>query len=351
MTTCYLRWAITSCCLVGICGIGNAQEVTRQREDLKEPLYRVASPEAAELAAPAESNPVQQATVEAPADVSESPSRERPKIDPTLRTANASSAATTAGIPSTALAATDSQPKTIKDPQLMLALADAEKSLHQINQEIKDYTCLMIKREQVEGKIIGPDFIQTKVRHAVVENGKIVKPFSVYLKFLKPTSKRGREVLYLHGVNDCKVCIREAGWKGNLGAHWLHRSSPLVMKENRHEIHEIGIENLTRRLLEQGHAKDGNVAGVDYTATYGTGAELNSRPCRYLEVNFKTRKPVNESKRVLVLFDEELNIPVRYAAYDWSDRILEEYTYMKIQTNVGLTDMDFNAKNPNYNLK
>jgi hypothetical protein len=48
---------------------------------------------------------------------------------------------------------------------------------------------------------------------------------------------------------------------------------------------------------------------------------------------------------------------VRYAAYHWpqtqDDKIgpvIEEYTYLDLKINVGLTDADFDPENPNYNF-
>jgi hypothetical protein len=51
-----------------------------------------------------------------------------------------------------------------------------------------------------------------------------------------------------------------------------------------------------------------------------------------------------------------LNIPIRYVAYDWPARegakpeVLEEYNYLDLKVNVGLTDADFDPRNPSYNF-
>jgi hypothetical protein len=55
-----------------------------------------------------------------------------------------------------------------------------------------------------------------------------------------------------------------------------------------------------------------------------------------------------------VFIDRELDLPIRYASYDWPAKAgekpvpLEEYTYSKIKLNVGLTDQDFDPANPKY---
>ena len=48
-------------------------------------------------------------------------------------------------------------------------------------------------------------------------------------------------------------------------------------------------------------------------------------------------------------------MPVRFASYDWplpgqTPKLMEEYTYIKLKLNVGLTDNDFNIANPAYNF-
>jgi outer membrane lipoprotein-sorting protein len=53
--------------------------------------------------------------------------------------------------------------------------------------------------------------------------------------------------------------------------------------------------------------------------------------------------------------DTERLIPLRYAAYLWPEKdgepvLEEEYTYLNVQLNVGLTDADFDPENENYHF-
>ncbi|MGC4003839.1 MAG: DUF1571 domain-containing protein [Pirellulales bacterium] len=66
------------------------------------------------------------------------------------------------------------------------ALERAYSGLKHIKEDIKDYTCTMVKRERVDGKLTGPEYIFTKVRQ---------EPFSVYMTFLKPDEVAGREAI------------------------------------------------------------------------------------------------------------------------------------------------------------
>ena len=58
-----------------------------------------------------------------------------------------------------------------------------------------------------------------------------------------------------------------------------------------------------------------------------------------------------------IFVDDQLDVPVRYAAYWWpkneggAPQLLEEYTYTDLKLNVGLTDQDFDRANPEYQFR
>jgi Protein of unknown function (DUF1571) len=238
------------------------------------------------------------------------------------------------------------------------ALQDAEQMLLHIQQTVRDYTCILIKRENVRGTILATEYIQTKVRNRRVENGVTVIPFAVYLKFLKPTDYKGREVLYVEDQRNGSVLVKEGGFRGKfLPTVTLAPTGRFAMQENRYPITELGIENLTRRLLDRSRGEsDLSVCKI----TYREGAKVNGRPCKLLEVRRPTPKSGDAAKigmnvhLVQVFIDTELNVPIRYGAYDWPDspgdepEVVEEYTYHDLKINVGLCDEDFSATNRKY---
>lgn len=240
------------------------------------------------------------------------------------------------------------------------ALQDAEATLKHIRENVRDYTCLFIKRENVNGTILPAEYVQTKVRNRRVENGQIVTPFSVYMKFVKPPSVAGRQVLFIEGENNGKMLVKEGGPKGRfLPPIWLNPSSRFVMGTNRYEITEMGIENLTQRLLDRGRA-DRDIESC--IVTYRPGAKVAGRVCQFMEVKRPEPKTGELAKYGMnvylarVFMDQELNVPIRYAAYDWPSRtgerppVIEEYTYHNLKVNVGLTEDDFDSKNPKYSF-
>src|SRR5688572_28469945 len=106
------------------------------------------------------------------------------------------------------------------------ALDRAYKALRQIERNVKDYTCTLVKRERVDGKLTEHEYMFTKVRH---------EPFSVYMYFLKPEDTTGREVIYVTGQNDVNLIAHEAkGIKALVGAVSLKPNSPMAMQGNRY---------------------------------------------------------------------------------------------------------------------
>ncbi len=245
-----------------------------------------------------------------------------------------------------------------KHPALLVALRDANTCLDNIQNNVKGYECILRRRENVRGKLLPTEYIRAKIRQQQVVDGVVTVPFSVYLKFLKPDDIKGREILYIEGQNNGKMLVKEGGggFKARLPSMWLAPTNPLVMKSCRYPISDVGIENLTKKLIKRSTADDGNVPEVDYVAQYEPGAVINKRACNYLKVDFLTRKPVNEASRIEIFIDNDFMFPIRYVAYDWPTNgsenrpILEEYTYLNLKLTDKLTNLDFDQNNPNYNF-
>jgi outer membrane lipoprotein-sorting protein len=70
-------------------------------------------------------------------------------------------------------------------------------------------------------------------------------------------------------------------------------------------------------------------------------------------VTHPDKKPEFDFHVAQIFFDIERMIPLRYAAYMWPEDggdppVEEEYTYLDVKLNVGLTDEDFNPDNKSY---
>lgn len=214
------------------------------------------------------------------------------------------------------------------------------KSLREDLSKIQDYTATLIKRERVGKQLLGPDHMALKFRQ---------HPFSVYLRFLAPADIRGREVIYVEGLNDGKFLVHLTGVQQILGTVALAPTNFFALTDNRHPITETGILNLVNRLIEVGEQdmKHGDCE----VRVYRVPVQSQETIC--IEVDHPQRRPYFLYHRARIYIDEARKLPVRFEAYDWPDAtgqppLLEEYTYLDLKLNVGLTDRDFDPANPAY---
>jgi hypothetical protein len=231
------------------------------------------------------------------------------------------------------------------------ALKMARENLDYLKTNVQDYTCTIIKRERIKGELTDHQYMSAKIRHRKVIDNKLVTPFSVYLKFLKPKSVEGREVIWVEGRNDGDLIAHETGLL-NIKRAFLAPTGFMAMMGQRYPITEIGTQNLIEELLVKGE-KDRQYGECD--VQFFDNASINKRVCRMIQVVHPVRREHFEFHKAQIFTDRELNMPVRYAAWSWptgSDPepvLEEEYTYVDIKVNVGLTDEDFNPDNADYN--
>jgi hypothetical protein len=205
---------------------------------------------------------------------------------------------------------------------------------------VEDYEGIFTKQEQVDGLLRPKETILLRVRH---------RPFSVYMRYLEPLGKKEREVLYVAGENRGRLKTHGATHSilGNLS---LSPASPLAMRGNRHPITDIGLLNLTERMVELGNAE---LSRPNCTVNLSK-ARFAERPCVCIEVAHPRPEPHQLYQRAVIYIDGESNLPVRYEAYAWisdtegSVEPFEEYTYRDLHFNRGFRDIDFSAANPDY---
>jgi hypothetical protein len=227
------------------------------------------------------------------------------------------------------------------------AIDHAKRALKSM-EKIKDYSCVTVKLERDRSGRLGEyQFMFAKIRH---------EPLSVYLKFLAPEAVKDREVIYVAGQNDGKIVVHEPRGLGSLagalvGPLKFPPNGPIPMRDNRYPITEIGILNLTRRLVEVGEL---DMKYEEADAKYYPNAKVNDRPCEAWVFLHPEKRPYFRFHRAEVFIDKEFNIPIRYASYIWPEKagdapvLLEEYTYTRLKLNGGFRDEDFSPNNPNY---
>ncbi len=224
---------------------------------------------------------------------------------------------------------------------LMPVLRWGQKSL-KISGGIQDYSATMVKRERIDGKVGDPEYMFIKVRH---------QPLSVYMYFIKPDHLKGQECIWVKGQNNGKMWAHGTGMRKVFGTVPLDPTGPVAMKGQHYPITEIGVENLTRRLIEEGE-KDTQYGECE--VKYFPGAKINGRVCTCIQVVHPVPRRNFQFHLARIFVDDEHNIPIRFEAHDWpsqpggSPELIEEYTYVNLKLNNGFTDADFDIRNPKY---
>lgn len=200
----------------------------------------------------------------------------------------------------------------------------------------ESYVAVFHKQERIRGNL-------TQMETTLF---KFKKPYKVYMKWIKEPY-RGRESLYVEGCNNNLIKVHECGFLGlELD---LDPRGPLVMKGSRHPITDSGIENVVNligRELRRGIRKgEISIRKQGEETIYG-------RDTRQIEIVF----PGVPARgyycyRAVINIDTENELPIRIQIFDWEDRLVENYGYEAVALNAGLTDADFDPRNPAYGFR
>jgi len=238
----------------------------------------------------------------------------------------------------------EEQPAHPLDPALKIAYA----SLERIRTQVDDYSSTLIKQERINGTLNPEEYMFAEIRNRKVKDDVVVTPLSVYLYFLKPGALKGREVIYVEGQNNGKIVAHEGTGPLRLApAVWLNPDGPIAMRGQLYPITDIGIETLIDKLIEKGE-RDRKRGECE--VQFIKDAKINGRKCTVLQVKHPTQRPWFDFHIARIFIDDELQLPIRYAAYSWPSSpggkpvLIEAYTYLNLKLNVGLKDTDFNHK-------
>jgi len=232
------------------------------------------------------------------------------------------------------------QPASI-DPQhpLAPALEQAYKARESLA-GVKDYTAVFTKREM----------IGTQLKQATMNLKLREEPFSVYMLFGKPYE--GREVIYVAEANNNQLKAHDTGVRAVLGGTVsLDIDSDQAMEDNHYPVNMIGLRNMLDRIITQWEA-EGKYG--ETTVRYFPNATLGKDvSCRVIESSHPQPRKQFKFQMTRLFFDKESGMAIRVEQYGFPKNgekapLVEEYTYMSVKTNVGLTNLDFDVKNTNY---
>lgn len=209
--------------------------------------------------------------------------------------------------------------------------------------DVKDYTAVFSKMERVRGRMTGQT-MDLKFRR---------EPFSVYLR-RRSHGKRGREILYVAGANDGRVLVHEIGLEFFTGTLRLDPNDPKVMLQNRHPITEVGISKLAEAALSIWETEIREVAPENHEVRFFPFIMLGSTECAMVQTVHLRKQPGFDFQIYRVYFDRRTKFPIQEEQYGWPERpdekppLLERYHYHEIRTNIGLNEVDFDPRNPEY---
>ncbi|MCG8650942.1 MAG: DUF1571 domain-containing protein, partial [Pirellulales bacterium] len=223
-----------------------------------------------------------------------------------------------------------------------------------MSKSLNDYTARFVKQDLTPKGVLGEETeillkVQTRLR------GNTEKAaMRVYLHYLKPESKKGREVIWAEDRNDGKMAVFEPMFPFNLKTLWLDPNGMIAMQGQRHPISEIGLVRLVENLIERGEDdRDNPNVEITIVKDYRVG----DQPAELIQV--KRTKPIggeDDFSLAEIAIDPERQLILSYHSFGWPEKedaeapLLESYSYFDVQTNVGLTDEDFDPENPNYSF-
>jgi hypothetical protein len=203
--------------------------------------------------------------------------------------------------------------------------------------DVHDYSAVFDKREQVGRKLVATK-MNLKVR---------VEPFSVYLKFVEPKAVAGRQVVFVKGSNSNNLLVQEAGYKSILGIQPLQPTGSLAMADNRYPVTMIGLQKMLDLVIAQWEA---DRAYSDVSLRIEDAKLATGEACTVYESSVPTPRDKVQFHITRLWIDQQTHLAVRVEQLGFpppgetSTPVLEDYTYSNIRTNVGLSDVDFDAK-------
>ena len=213
---------------------------------------------------------------------------------------------------------------------------------------IRDHTCVLIKRERIHGVLSDYEHLYARSRYQQVRNQRVVVPQSIFLQYLGPSRIRGRKVLYVAGSNDNKMLVRNGGRRFRFVTVKIDPHSDAARKQSHYPITELGIDNVIKRLIEKAqHDMAADSDGRNTQVEYFQEAKINRRACIRLRVTHPQPQQGLNYHRAEIYIDDQLQVPIHIEAYDWPQEegqpppLIEQYTNSDLKFNVGLKQADF----------
>lgn len=234
------------------------------------------------------------------------------------------------------------------DHPLAWAISYANSHSVYIREKVRDYSCAIVKRERIDGELQPYQFIRAKVRCGHQNEDQLVQPMSVFLKYLAPATLKDRRVLYIEGENDGMMLVRKGGSLMKYLQITVDPHSRTARRDSNYPITDIGLDKIIDRLVELAKKDIENDPTASNTqVSYFRNAKIKDRVCTHVRVTHPEARDGFDFHTASLFIDEELHVPIRLVVHGWPDGsdekppLNEEYNYMDLKLNIGLTDEDF----------
>jgi outer membrane lipoprotein-sorting protein len=212
--------------------------------------------------------------------------------------------------------------------------ADVLEGMKQAYGRVDHYTATFLLQERVDRELGPNQWLMLKFK----------KPLKIYLRWLKGKHE-GRQALYPAGVDGNELWVRLPLLVGAVTVS-LDPQSPSGRKGSRHAITDVGIGKLLDVITE--NTSRGMQRGELTIEDSGQRTTFDRPAQRYI-LHF----PADPAKgyycmTALIDVDREYQLPVYAEIFDWYGQLIERYGYLDVRLNPGLTDTDFDPKNPAY---
>ncbi len=223
---------------------------------------------------------------------------------------------------------------------LIRVLDFAEEQHALIKRDVRDYECVIVKRERIDGIMQAHQFMQAKVRTASKD-----APFAVYIRFLKPRDVAGREVQYIAGENDGKMLVRRR--RGGITLRF-DLDNPLVMEQSTIPITDLNFEKMLFDCVARLQADiKADPEGKNSKVEIFREATINKRKVTALKIIHAEKTDGLEFNQAIIYVDNQWKIPTRLEIYDWPEQpdgkpiLIGEFTFLELKINPNFPDSTF----------
>ncbi|MCP4192416.1 MAG: DUF1571 domain-containing protein [Planctomycetaceae bacterium] len=211
-----------------------------------------------------------------------------------------------------------------------------------IKGSVRDYSCQIVKRERIDGKLQPHQFMLAKVRSAGIK-----RPFAVHLTYQGPKRVRGRTVEFVSGENNEGMLVRLRPRGVTLR---VDLDNPVAMKESSIPITALSFEAMLGAVIQ---ALDRDIAADPTGANTQTkrikDVKINGRPSTAIRIIHPQQTDDLEFHIAGMFIDNEFQIPTRFEIFTWPTEksgkpvLAAEFTYVDLKVNEGLPNSTFHV--------